>query len=193
MVVDRNCLSVLVTAYACLSRIPSPRNIDIVTLATAIAHEAFQEKCHSSRHPNLHCSFQKFDPLWSILYFILLIMAVTIPTTHNPPWVLLSLALLQDVEIKWDAQSGEKGHASFNGITGTEAVRAELEKNIPGKEVSPIHLFMAVYIQNIPQTYWRGLSEAGKLELIGRSPYLLYLPSSNLLVLSSMSTPSSTR
>lgn len=62
-------------------------------------------------------------------------MALTIPTTHNPPWTLLTLALVQDIEVKWDAEVGEKGHASYNGVEGTEKVRAELEKNIPGKEV----------------------------------------------------------
>lgn len=62
-------------------------------------------------------------------------MALTIPTTHNPPWTLLALALVQDVEIKWDPEVGEKGHATYNGVEGIEPVRAELEKNIPGKEV----------------------------------------------------------
>jgi len=63
-------------------------------------------------------------------------MSLNIPTTHTPPWILLCLALFQDVEVKWDAESGEKGQITYNGITGTEAVRAELEKGIPGKEVS---------------------------------------------------------
>jgi len=63
-------------------------------------------------------------------------MSLNIPTTHTPPWILLCLAIFQDVEIKWDAESGEKGQIEYNGITGTEAVRAELENGIPGKEVS---------------------------------------------------------
>lgn len=62
-------------------------------------------------------------------------MSLNIPTTHTPPWILLSLAIFQDIEVKWDAEAGEKGHVSYNGITGTEPVRAELEKGIPGKEV----------------------------------------------------------
>lgn len=88
---------------------------------------------------------QMFRP--TLLHYIHPIMAVTIPTTHNPPWVLLSLALLQDIPIKWDAESGEKGHATYNGVTGTEAVRAELEKNIPGKEVGA---FLALHISPGP-------------------------------------------
>jgi glutamyl-tRNA synthetase len=67
-------------------------------------------------------------------------MSLTIPTTHTPPWTLLALALFQGVEVKWDPLAGEKGHISYNGIEGTEAVRAELEKNIPGKEVCAFRL-----------------------------------------------------
>ena len=64
------------------------------------------------------------------------IMSVTIPTTHTPPWVLLALALHQDIPVTWDAESGEKGQVEYKGIKGIEAVRAELEKGISGKEVS---------------------------------------------------------
>jgi len=38
--------------------------------------------------------------------------------------------------VTWDAESGEKGQVEYNGIKGIEAVRAELEKGISGKEVS---------------------------------------------------------
>jgi glutamyl-tRNA synthetase len=60
---------------------------------------------------------------------------IHLPITANPPFALLALARLQDAEIEWDLENGDKGEITYEGIKGVDNVRAELEKNVPGKEV----------------------------------------------------------
>ena len=63
-------------------------------------------------------------------------MSLTLPPPGaTVPYTLIALALIQNIPLEWDFKNGEKAEISYNGITGAEAVRAELEKNIPGKEV----------------------------------------------------------
>lgn len=62
--------------------------------------------------------------------------ALSVPLSHNPPFTLLALALLSNVEITW-TESGDQGEAKYGDITGTEKVREALEQGLPGKEVCP--------------------------------------------------------
>lgn len=87
-------------------------------------------------------------------------MSVTIPTSHNPPFALLALASLQGVPVTWDPEAGDKGEAKYGEVVGTEQVRAELEKNISGKEVSSII---------------HSLEVRGGLTFLSRFLYLLFL------------------
>ncbi|KAK4688358.1 hypothetical protein P7C73_g1752, partial [Tremellales sp. Uapishka_1] len=59
---------------------------------------------------------------------------LTLPLTPTPPFTLLALALLHNAEINWDTESGETGQTTYGSVSGTDAVRAELEQDIPGKE-----------------------------------------------------------
>ena len=61
---------------------------------------------------------------------------LSVPTTHNPPYVLLALGLLQGAELHWDHAGGETGEVKYGDIIGNDNVRAALEANVPGKEVS---------------------------------------------------------
>lgn len=58
-----------------------------------------------------------------------------LPLSHSAPYVLLALALFKNVAIKWE-EANELSEPKVGNVTGVEAVRAELEKDLPGKEVS---------------------------------------------------------
>ncbi|OCF43000.1 glutamate-tRNA ligase [Kwoniella heveanensis CBS 569] len=60
--------------------------------------------------------------------------SLTIPLVQNPPFALIALALIQDIPVGWDTESGEQGQAKYGDVEGAEAVRAELEKGVAGKE-----------------------------------------------------------
>jgi hypothetical protein len=57
-----------------------------------------------------------------------------LPLSHTPSYVLLTLALLQKVEVSW-IEAGENDEPVYGDIKGTEAVKAALEDGLPGKEV----------------------------------------------------------
>ncbi len=61
---------------------------------------------------------------------------LTLPLTYTPAYLLLALSLFHNAKISWDTESGDEGEPSYGDIIGAEKVRAELEKGIPGKEVS---------------------------------------------------------
>jgi hypothetical protein len=61
---------------------------------------------------------------------------LTLTLTQNPSFVLLALALLRNSEIAWDTDSGDQREVKYGNSKGSEKVRAELEKGIPGKEAS---------------------------------------------------------
>ncbi|WVR08947.1 glutamate-tRNA ligase [Kwoniella sp. DSM 27419] len=60
--------------------------------------------------------------------------SVTLPLVQNPAYALIALALMQDIPVGWDTESGETGQAKYGEVEGAEAVRAELEKGVSGKE-----------------------------------------------------------
>ena len=106
------------------------------------------ERSHKDRRPTSGATKEmlKDSTLSSHLSFIssfarprdpLAIMpTLTVPATvTSPPYALLALALLKGCEIQWDLESGDRGEVMYDSVSGTQAVRAELEKGIPGKEV----------------------------------------------------------
>ena len=106
------------------------------------------ERCHKDRRPTSGATKEmlKDSTLSSHLSFIssfarprdpLAIMpTLTVPATvTSPPYALLALALLKGCEIQWDLESGDRGEVKYDSVSGTQAVRVELEKGIPGKEV----------------------------------------------------------
>lgn len=62
-----------------------------------------------------------------------------LPLSHSAPYVLLALALFKNAEIKWE-EATDVPEPKYGDVTGVEAVRAELEKGLPGKEVSWVSL-----------------------------------------------------
>ena len=62
-------------------------------------------------------------------------VALVVPISTTPPFVLLALAVLQGISVEWDFDSGEKGEPRYGSAVGEAAVRAALEENVPGKEV----------------------------------------------------------
>lgn len=61
--------------------------------------------------------------------------SLTLPLVQNPPFALLALALIQDIPVGWDTESGETGETKYGEVVGAEKVREELEKGVDGKEV----------------------------------------------------------
>lgn len=57
-----------------------------------------------------------------------------LPLTHTPSYALLSLALFANAPVQWH-DANELSEPKYGNVTGVEAVRAELEKGVPGKEV----------------------------------------------------------
>lgn len=57
-----------------------------------------------------------------------------LPLTHTPSYALLSLALFNNAPVQWH-DANELAEPKYGNVTGVEAVRAELEKGVPGKEV----------------------------------------------------------
>ena len=57
-----------------------------------------------------------------------------LPLSHTPPYSLLSLALFKDTAVQWQ-EANELSEPTYGDVKGVEAVRAELEKGLPGKEV----------------------------------------------------------
>jgi hypothetical protein len=60
---------------------------------------------------------------------------LTLPIAQSAPFALLALALFQNVPLNW-VDGAEQTEVTMGDVKGVEAVRAELEKGIPGKEVS---------------------------------------------------------
>lgn len=58
-----------------------------------------------------------------------------LPLTHTPSYGLLSLALFKNAPVQW-FDANELSEPKYGTVTGVEAIRAELEKGLPGKEVS---------------------------------------------------------
>lgn len=61
---------------------------------------------------------------------------LTLPLSNNPSFVLLSLALLRGDQVNWVSAANELAEPEYDGVKGTEQVRARLEQGVPGKEVS---------------------------------------------------------
>ncbi|ODN81138.1 glutamate-tRNA ligase [Cryptococcus amylolentus CBS 6039] len=61
--------------------------------------------------------------------------SVVLPLVQTPPFSIIALAYLQGIPVSWDTTSGETGQASYGEVKGAEAVRAELEKGVDGKEI----------------------------------------------------------
>ena len=57
-----------------------------------------------------------------------------LPLAHSAPFTLLALGLFKNVEIQW-VDASELSEPKYGNAKGAEAVRAELEKDLPGKEV----------------------------------------------------------
>ena len=57
-----------------------------------------------------------------------------LPLSHTPPYALLSLALFKNSPVQWQ-EANELAEPTYGDVNGVEAVRAELEKGLPGKEV----------------------------------------------------------
>jgi hypothetical protein len=75
----------------------------------------------------VHCTFTKMTTL-------------QLPLSHTPPYALLSLALFKNSQVQWQ-EASELSEPTYGDVKGVEAVRAELEKGLPGKEVCTlIHL-----------------------------------------------------
>jgi hypothetical protein len=76
----------------------------------------------------VHCTFTKMTTL-------------QLPLSHTPPYALLSLALFKNSQVQWQ-EASELSEPTYGDVKGVEAVRAELEKGLPGKEVCTlIHLY----------------------------------------------------
>lgn len=63
-----------------------------------------------------------------------------LPLSHSAPYALLSLALFKNSPVEW-REASELSEPTYGDIKGVEAVRAELEKGLPGKEVCIIFDF----------------------------------------------------
>jgi len=73
-----------------------------------------------------------------------------LPLSHTPPYALLSLALFKNSQVQWQ-EASELSEPTYGDVKGVEAVRAELEKGLPGKEVCiPIHLQVKRTDEQIP-------------------------------------------
>lgn len=57
-----------------------------------------------------------------------------LPLSHSAPYTLLALGLFKNANIEWK-EANELTEPVYGDVKGTEAVRAELEKDLPGKEV----------------------------------------------------------
>lgn len=90
---------------------------------------------------------------------------LTLPLTHTPSFVLLASALFKNADVKWDTESGEQGEVTYGDVHGLTNVRTELERGIPGKEVS---LMISYILRNL------------SLAAFPRLLFLLYLHSSRL-------------
>ncbi len=93
--------------------------------------------------------FQRLDSILSFEHQIIM-PTLTLPLNAQPQFSLLALALLHNAEIAWDAESGENGVVSYGDIKGLEQVRAELEKNVPGKEVRTPCSLLATVSDELP-------------------------------------------
>ena len=60
-----------------------------------------------------------------------------LPLSHTPPYSLLSLALFKNTAVQWQ-EANELAEPTYGDVKGVEAVRAELEKGLPGKEVRTV-------------------------------------------------------
>ena len=58
-----------------------------------------------------------------------------LPLAHTAPFTLLALGLFKNANIEWK-EASELSEPKYGDAQGIEAVRAELEKDLPGKEVS---------------------------------------------------------
>jgi glutamyl-tRNA synthetase len=63
-----------------------------------------------------------------------------LPLSHTPPYALLSLALFKNSQVQWQ-EATELPEPTYGDVKGVEAVRAELEKGLPGKEVCTMFSF----------------------------------------------------
>lgn len=70
---------------------------------------------------------------------------LTLPLTQTPPFVLLALAKFNGASVQW-VEANEQSEATYGDIKGSEAVRAELEKGIPGKEVGLPGVFLLLFL-----------------------------------------------
>lgn len=61
-----------------------------------------------------------------------------LPLSHTPPYALLSLALFKNAPVQWH-EANELSEPKYGDVTGVEAIRAELEKGLPGKEVRMVY------------------------------------------------------
>ena len=75
---------------------------------------------------------------------------LALPTSQAPPFVLLALVLLQNAEIKWDAELSD---ITFEGKKGANDVREILEDGIPGKEVRILSCFQMMLIPDCRSHY----------------------------------------
>lgn len=80
-------------------------------------------------------------PLQSTVYHTFTKMTtLQLPLSHTPPYALLSLALFKNSQVQWQ-EASELSEPTYGDVKGVEAVRAELEKGLPGKEVCTVNRF----------------------------------------------------
>lgn len=80
-------------------------------------------------------SFRAVKPLLDIIILQCTIMpTLQLPLAHTAPFTLLALGLFRNAEIQW-VDASELSEPKYGNASGAEAVRAELEKDLPGKEV----------------------------------------------------------
>ncbi|ORX39158.1 putative glutamate-tRNA ligase [Kockovaella imperatae] len=80
-------------------------------------------------------------------------------TVLSPPYTLMALAILKNVPVEWDLESGDKGEVKYSSAIGLQAVRAELEKDVPGKEI-PLPPLPTLFESNTPFKDVQGILDA---------------------------------